>query len=81
MYERAFLMNLKNSPTSRSPPKNIPQNLVRVENNNSTTNNNNNKKPSNNHHFHHHHHQHKPSPLSRNTPPKDLDQDQFDMDI
>lgn len=29
IYERAFLMNLKNSPLSRTPPTNVPSTLVR----------------------------------------------------
>ncbi|KAJ6646230.1 Eukaryotic translation initiation factor 4E-binding protein [Pseudolycoriella hygida] len=29
IYERAFLMNLKNSPLSRTPPSNIPSGLLR----------------------------------------------------
>lgn len=29
IYERAFLMNLKNSPLSRTPPNNVPLGLVR----------------------------------------------------
>jgi len=29
IYERAFLMNLKNSPLSRTPPNNIPSGLIR----------------------------------------------------
>ncbi|XP_055711706.1 eukaryotic translation initiation factor 4E-binding protein [Phlebotomus papatasi] len=29
IYDRAFLMNLKNSPLSRTPPKNLPPALMR----------------------------------------------------
>jgi translation initiation factor 4E binding protein 2 len=29
IYERAFLMNLKNSPLSRTPPSNVPSTLIR----------------------------------------------------
>ncbi|XP_055386103.1 eukaryotic translation initiation factor 4E-binding protein [Condylostylus longicornis] len=29
IYERAFMMNLKSSPLSQTPPKNIPQCLIR----------------------------------------------------
>lgn len=29
IYERAFLMNLKNSPLSRTPPSNVPSGLLR----------------------------------------------------
>lgn len=29
IYERAFLMNLKNSPLSRTPPTNLPSTLLK----------------------------------------------------
>lgn len=29
IYERAFLMNLKNSPLSRTPPSNVPSTLIK----------------------------------------------------
>jgi len=29
IYERSFLMNLKNSPLSRTPPSNVPSTLIR----------------------------------------------------
>lgn len=29
IYERAFLMNLKNSPLSKTPPRNLPSVLIR----------------------------------------------------
>lgn len=33
IYERSFLMNLKNSPLSRTPPSNLPTALLRGCNN------------------------------------------------
>ncbi|KAI7688571.1 hypothetical protein SSS_08143 [Sarcoptes scabiei] len=72
IYERKFLMDLKNSPLAKSPPKmafipgitNIDPALANTQfkvlqqqqNNNNNNNNNNNTHQK--HHNHHHHHQH-----------------------
>lgn len=86
VYERTFLMNLKNSPLSQTPPKNIPCHLMKGDGDK----------------FHHHNHQnqmngsyhppqHKASPQQkekdksngwskvRRSP--DAEEHQFDMDI
>lgn len=66
VYERAFLMNLKNSPLARTPPtnlNNLPHNILR----NSPTGVA--SKP-------------KPQQQSQSSPPKfDEHQEQFDMDL
>ncbi|XP_055639355.1 eukaryotic translation initiation factor 4E-binding protein [Toxorhynchites rutilus septentrionalis] len=66
VYERAFLMNLKNSPLARTPPSNLsnlPHNILRNSPNRSAS------KP-------------KTQQQSHNSPPKyDDHQEQFDMDL
>jgi hypothetical protein len=88
IYERNFLLNLKNSPLSQTPPKNIPCHLMKGDDDK----------------FHHHNHQnqmngtyhpqqHKPN-TNRTLKDKDksngwskvrrspdADDQQFDMDI
>lgn len=69
VYERAFLMNLKNSPLARTPPNNVPMNLLRAGVVSPNT------KPLSTLSVQ----QQKPS---RNSPPKyDEHQEQFDMDL
>ncbi|XP_050101383.1 eukaryotic translation initiation factor 4E-binding protein [Anopheles aquasalis] len=74
VYERAFLMNLKNSPLARTPPNNVPLNLLRTNGGGSPTSGAKplstlSLKPN----------QQKPA---RNSPPKyDEHQEQFDMDL
>ncbi|XP_053676414.1 eukaryotic translation initiation factor 4E-binding protein [Anopheles nili] len=75
VYERTFLMNLKNSPLARTPPNNVPLNLLRsgvspngtgVHTKPLSTLSMKPQKPSN----------------ARNSPPKyDEHQEQFDMDL
>lgn len=89
MYERTFLMNLRNSPLSHTPPKNIPCHLLKDDKNS----------------FHHHNHQNQMNgtyhPPKNNNQPKDksngwskiqarrqsspdtsqLDDHQFEMDM
>jgi translation initiation factor 4E binding protein 2 len=74
VYERAFLMNLKNSPLSRTPPNNIPSVLLKGEPNmpNKPHRHSGAKHSPPKHHNNHHHHQ--------NNHTKH-DDDQFDMDI
>ncbi|XP_031624407.1 eukaryotic translation initiation factor 4E-binding protein 3 [Contarinia nasturtii] len=70
IYERAFLMNLKNSPLSRTPPSNLPSTLIKGCKNvpMSKINNNNNNRHSNS--------------ISRSPPShKTCDEQQFDMDL
>lgn len=66
VYERAFLMNLKNSPLARTPPSNLhnlPQNILRKSPSNTPS------KP-------------KPQQQPHSSPPKyDEHQEQFDMDL
>lgn len=66
VYERAFLMNLKNSPLARTPPSNLnnlPHNILRNGTTGVTS------KP-------------KPQQQPHNSPPKfDEHQEQFDMDL
>lgn len=66
VYERAFLMNLKNSPLARTPPSNLnnlPHNILRNGTTGVTS------KP-------------KPQQQPQNSPPKfDEHQEQFDMDL
>lgn len=71
IYERAFLMNLKNSPLSRTPPTNLPSSLVRGAKNvpMSTLCKPSNKSSYNNR-----------TSLSR-SPPSAKDDHQFDMDL
>jgi len=67
IYERAFLMNLKNSPMSRTPPKNLPSSLVRG----------NKSVPFSKLGF-----QSSQSPLSRSPPSrKGSEEQQFDMEL
>lgn len=69
IYERAFLMNLKNSPLSRTPPSNVPSTLIRGCKNvpMSKLNGNNSRYPSS---------------ISRSPPThKSADDQQFDMDL
>ncbi|XP_052892867.1 eukaryotic translation initiation factor 4E-binding protein [Anopheles moucheti] len=69
VYERAFLMNLKNSPLARTPPSNVPLNLLR-------SSGSPNAKPLSTLSVVK---QQKPA---RNSPPKyDEHQEQFDMDL
>uniref|UniRef100_T1DFK0 Putative eukaryotic translation initiation factor 4e binding protein 4ebp n=1 Tax=Psorophora albipes TaxID=869069 RepID=T1DFK0_9DIPT len=67
VYERAFLMNLKNSPLSRTPPTNLgnlPHNILRNSPSGAAG------KPQ------------KTQPQPQNSPPKfDESQEQFDMDL
>lgn len=87
VYERTFLLNLRNSPLSRTPPKNIPCHLMKGDHNT----------------FHHHNHQnqmngtyHPPQHNKSNAQQKekdksngwrevrrspDAEEHQFDMDI
>jgi hypothetical protein len=86
IYERNFLMNLKNSPLSQTPPKNIPCHLMKGDSDK----------------YHHHNHQNQmngtyhPQPHKPNNQQKekdksngwskvrkspDADDQQFDMDI
>jgi Eukaryotic translation initiation factor 4E binding protein (EIF4EBP) len=86
VYERTFLMNLRNSPLSHTPPKNIPCHLMKNDNSS----------------FHHHSHQNQmngtyhPPQNKNNTQQKekdksngwskvrksaDAEEHQFDMDI
>ncbi|XP_053693504.1 eukaryotic translation initiation factor 4E-binding protein [Sabethes cyaneus] len=68
VYERAFLMNLKNSPLARTPPSNLnnlPHNILRNSPKGAVSNK---PKPTHN--------------QSQNSPPKfDDHQEQFDMDL
>lgn len=71
MYERAFLMNLKDSPLSRTPPNNVPLGLLKGQPN--IPNQSHNKI-------------HPKSGLTKSSPPKHQkntkhDDEQFDMDI
>ncbi|XP_052869954.1 eukaryotic translation initiation factor 4E-binding protein [Anopheles bellator] len=69
VYERAFLMNLKNSPLARTPPNNVPLNLLRGSPTGGSVTKPLSLKPI----------QQKPA---RNSPPKYEDhQEQFDMDL
>jgi len=86
VYERTFLMNLRNSPLSRTPPKNIPCHLLKNDHSS----------------FHHHNHQnqmngtyHPPQHHNKNQQKEkdksngwskvrrspDAEEHQFDMDI
>lgn len=84
VYERTFLMNLRNSPLSHTPPKNIPCHLMKGDQSA----------------FHHHNHQNQmngtyhPPPQKNNNQNKEKDKSngwskvrrqseehQFDMDI
>lgn len=70
MYERAFLMNLKDSPLSRTPPNNVPLGLLKGQPN----------IPNQSHKIH------PKSGLTKSSPPKHQkntkhDDEQFDMDI
>lgn len=65
VYERAFLMNLKNSPLARTPPKNLsslPHNILRVSPSGAPN------KP-------------KPQPAQSVPSNFDEHQEQFDMDL
>lgn len=69
IYERSFLMNLKNSPLSRTPPSNLPSALLRGCNNvpmsklkNTTPFKNNNS-------------------VNRNSPQRKSDDQQFDLEL
>lgn len=67
VYERAFLMNLKNSPLARTPPtnlNNLPHNILR----NSPTNRQQVAPP-------------KKAPAPNSPPKFDEHQEQFDMDL
>ncbi|CAO1354275.1 unnamed protein product [Diamesa tonsa] len=71
IYEKTFLLNLRNSPLSRTPPTNvgdIPCHLLKTDSNNYHKKNHQN-----------HHTQHSPSNLAKS--PKPNADDQFDMDI
>uniref|UniRef100_U5EQY3 Putative eukaryotic translation initiation factor 4e binding protein 4ebp n=1 Tax=Corethrella appendiculata TaxID=1370023 RepID=U5EQY3_9DIPT len=71
VYERAFLMNLKNSPLSRTPPTtNLPNNILR----NSSSSPSGHKQMTSV--------KKAASAPRRNSPPKfDEHQEQFDMDL
>jgi len=75
IYERAFLMNLKNSPLSRTPPTNLPNSLIRGNKNvsMSKTGGKQSTSPFNN----------KMSSLSRSPPTasKQTDEHQFHIDL
>lgn len=75
VYERAFLMNLKNSPLARTPPNNVPLSLLRSG---GSPNGTNTSKPLSTLSV-----SSKPQPPAvRNSPPKyDEHQEQFDMDL
>lgn len=71
IYERAFLMNLKNSPLSRTPPSNVPSTLIKGCKNvpMSKMNGNTNRYP---------------NPISRSPPrahKRNDEHPQFDMDL
>lgn len=69
IYERAFLMNLKNSPLARTPPSNVPSTLIRGCKNvpMSKLNGNTNRYPNS---------------ISRSPPShKTCEEQQFDMDL
>lgn len=67
IYERAFLMNLKNSPLSRTPPSNVPSTLIRgCKNVPMSKNNGNNRYPNS---------------VSRSPPSHKGVDEQFDMDL
>uniref|UniRef100_A0A182W7P3 Uncharacterized protein n=1 Tax=Anopheles minimus TaxID=112268 RepID=A0A182W7P3_9DIPT len=69
VYERAFLMNLKNSPLARTPPNNVPLHLLR-------SGGSPNSKPMTTLSAA------KQQVPVRNSPPKyDEHQEQFDMDL
>uniref|UniRef100_A0A182JDS5 Uncharacterized protein n=1 Tax=Anopheles atroparvus TaxID=41427 RepID=A0A182JDS5_ANOAO len=73
VYERAFLMNLKNSPLARTPPNNVPLTLLR-----SGGSPNGTSKPLSTLSVG----KPKQSAGVRNSPPKfDEHQEQFDMDL
>jgi len=84
VYERTFLMNLRNSPLANTPPKNIPCHLMKGDQSA----------------FHHHNHQNQMNGTYHPPPPKnqhqakdksngwakvrkspDAEDHQFDMDI
>lgn len=69
IYERSFLMNLKNSPLSRTPPSNVPSTLIRGCKNVPMS------KLSNDHHS-------SVNSVSRSPPERKSHHDQqFDMDL
>lgn len=77
IYERSFLMNLKNSPLSRTPPSNVPSVLMRGGKNvpMSKLGNNTNGSPFSTYNKTN-------SPLSKSPPlRKSSDEQQFDMDL
>ncbi|KAG5676421.1 hypothetical protein PVAND_006259 [Polypedilum vanderplanki] len=60
VYERTFLLNLRNSPLSHTPPKNVPCHLMKDDNSPFHNHNHQNQMngtyhpPKNNHHNNHH---------------------------
>lgn len=68
IYERAFLMNLKNSPLSRTPPSNVPSTLIRGCKNVPMSKLNGNR------------YQTTHNSVSR-SPPKQREEHQFDMEL
>jgi len=67
IYERAFLMNLKNSPLSRTPPSNLPSTLIKGCKNVPMSKLNNNRHANS---------------ISRSPPTqKTCDEQQFDLDL
>lgn len=66
VYERTFLMNLRNSPLSQTPPKNLPCHLSKDDHSSFHHHNHQNQmngtyhppQPKNNHHHHPHPHPH-----------------------
>jgi translation initiation factor 4E binding protein 2 len=85
VYERTFLMNLKNSPLSRTPPKNIPCHLLKDDKTNFHQHNHQNLKngsyqpPKNNHH--HHHKKNEDKSNGWNSVRRPSEDHQFDMDM
>lgn len=84
VYERTFLMNLKNSPLSRTPPKNIPCHLMKDDKTNFHQHNHQNLKngsyqpPKNNHH---HHKKNEDKSNGWNSVRRPSEDHQFDMDM
>jgi hypothetical protein len=88
VYERTFLMNLRNSPLSHTPPKNIPCHLMKGDQSAFHHHNHQNQM---NGSYHPPQHNNKPSPQpkekdksngwSKVRASPDAEEHQFDMDI